>query len=122
MDSRTALPEVPNQTRHWVDGESRERRDLETPGSHLRDVRDRIPSLADRAEPRARGADQGLPGGRESQSPSDAVKELDSKLVLQRVDRLGEGGLCEVKPDGSSGDALLLRDRQEVSAAALIHR
>jgi hypothetical protein len=122
LEARVVFTEAADQGRHRVDGERRERGDLQHPGDELADLADGGSRGVERAQRLARGSDESFAGGREAQPAPDAVEELGAYLALERVQSLRERGLRDVQPPRSARHATVLDDRQEVAQASLIHR
>ena len=72
--------EAANQLRHGVDGERRERSDVQRACAQLEHPGDRAARLIDRPQYLPGRADERLAGGREPQPAADAVKQVGSEL------------------------------------------
>ena len=106
-----------------VDGERRERGDLERPGAQLGDLADGAARVLEREERLARGPDQRAPRVGQREAAPDAVEELCAELAFERAQRLRERGLGDVQPRRRRRERAVLDDRQEVAQAPLIdHR
>ena len=114
--------EPPDQIRHRVDRERRERGELEPSGLQLDDPGDRVSCFVDRSQHLARRTDQRLPRRGQAQATPDPMEQLRAQLRLQPADGLGERRLGHVQPSGGAGHAALFDHREEVAEPAFIHR
>ena len=114
--------ERPDERRHRVDRERRQRAQVEVAGFEARDRGDGGARGVDVAERLPRRPDQCFAGGGEHRAPPDAVEQPRAQLLLELPDRLRHRGLGDELGLGCSGEPALVDHGEEQPEAPQIHR
>ena len=80
LDPGVEFAEPANQIRHWVDGQRRQRGDLQPSCLQLDDPGDRVPGFVDRAEHLTGRTDERLSRRGKAQAASHSMKQLHAQL------------------------------------------
>ena len=122
LDAGVLFAEAPDQVRHRIDRERRQRGQLEPSRLQFDDPGDRLAGFVDGAEHLTSGTDERLPGRGHAQAAPDPMEQVRAELGLQRANGLRQGRLGDMQAPRRAGHAALVDDRDEVSEPAIIHR
>ena len=123
VDARVGDPERADQRGDGVDGERRQRAEVETSGGRARRPRRprRGPSRR-RAAPGAAGSTSASPAAVSDDPAAHAVEQRRAELGLELADRLRHRGLRHVLGFRGPGHAAVVDHREEQAELPQIHR
>ena len=113
---------APDDGRERVDGERRERDDVERAGDDTLHRFDRGAERRDVAHDRARRVDERRAGCREAYLAPGPLEQLDAQLPFERANRLRQRRLGHVHGSCAPGESALVHDGEHVPDLAEIHR
>ena len=120
--ARMRDPEPPHQARERIDGERRQRYDVEGSSVERADGADRVEHERALAhEPPGRSL-EGTAGVRERDAAAHPVEQADAELGLEPADTFRERRLCHVQAVGAGREAAVVDDSEHVVDLPQLHR